>query len=187
MPIWKPKDDKKVSFKITWKLRYERPYSYGLFTKLERTGDKNRHWCTQPTDREHHRWRKLKEKGMPSNFTSMSHLTVKSNCLDAGYFKITCSEHSLHLLGEVSAILSLINFMDWEKRTDYIGTILICLLTRVIILIVPLYANYFWLTGHQFTRICASLTIAFQSNILASHSVKFEWINVRHSAIKKVQ
>lgn len=83
-----------------------------------------------------------KEKGTLSNFDSTSHLTVlKSNCLDTGYFKIICSERSLHLLGEVRTILSLINFMDLEGLASYIGAILICLLTWVMILIVPLYAN----------------------------------------------
>lgn len=83
-----------------------------------------------------------KEKGMLSNFGSTSHLTVlKSNCVDTGYFKITFSEHSLYLLSEVRTILSLINFMDLERWAGYIGDVLICLLTWVIILIVPLYAN----------------------------------------------
>lgn len=82
MHIWNLEDDQNLAFKIAWKLMYENHYSYDLFTKLEKTREKKRYWQTQPTNREHHRWRKLKEKGMPSNFTSMSHMTVvKSNCL----------------------------------------------------------------------------------------------------------
>lgn len=84
MCIWKSEDDENLSLKIAWKLLYERHYSYDLFTKPEKTTEKNGHWWTWPTNREHYRWRSLKEKVMPSNFISMSHMIVlKSNCLDS--------------------------------------------------------------------------------------------------------